>query len=183
MFLDSLCLVWLSSEASVRHLHRSEDGLGVDLVVTAATLIVEDLLRVRLSAQQLQLAQRHFRHTGEPLNHRLLLRPALWNTARHDGQRRVLEDESSETSVTSLTVTEQFDHFGHVRVVFIVPLDQDVLAGADDGRPRETLHTDGQRAEAQTDRRDVSFQRKTLELHHKIQIWSSVTHDGLKSVS
>lgn len=65
--------------------------------------------------------------------------------------------ESSRTSGAKrpsenrLTVTEQFDHFGHVRVVFIVPLDQDVLAGFDDGRPRETLHTDGQRAEAQTD--------------------------------
>lgn len=62
---------------SVVHLHRSEDGLCVDLVVTAATLVVEDLLRVRLSAQQLQFAQRHFRHTNKPLNHRLLLLPAL----------------------------------------------------------------------------------------------------------
>lgn len=64
-------------DESERHLHGSEDGRGVHLVVTAAALIVEDLLRVRLPAQQLQFAQRHFRHADEPLNRRLLLLPAL----------------------------------------------------------------------------------------------------------
>ena len=62
---------------SLLHLHGSEDGLGVDLVVTAAGLIVEDLLRMRLSAQQLQFAQRNFRNTRKPLNHRLLLLAAI----------------------------------------------------------------------------------------------------------
>lgn len=65
------------SERPVLHLHGSQDGLDVDLVLTAATLVVEDLLRVRLSAQQLQFAKRHFGHTNKPLNLRLLLLPAL----------------------------------------------------------------------------------------------------------
>lgn len=65
------------SELIECHLHGFEDGPGVDLIVTAATLVVEDLLRVRLSAQQLQFAQRHFKDTNKPLNHRLLLLPAI----------------------------------------------------------------------------------------------------------
>lgn len=65
-------------------------------------------------------------------------------------ERRVFEDESrSASGELWLTVAEQPDDFGHVRVVFIVSLDEDVLAGVDDHGPRETLHTDGQRAGAQ----------------------------------
>lgn len=75
-------IVGVIQAESERHLHGSEDGRSVHLVVTAAALIVEDLLRVRLPAQQLQFAQRHFRHADEPLNRRLLLLPALWNTTR-----------------------------------------------------------------------------------------------------
>ncbi|KAF3835800.1 hypothetical protein F7725_028358 [Dissostichus mawsoni] len=69
------------SDVTKSHLHRSEDGLGVHLIVTAAALVVEDLLRP--------------------------------------------------------------DDFGHVWVVFIVSLYEDVLASFNDSDPGETLHTNG----------------------------------------
>lgn len=61
------------------HLDGPEDGLGVDLVVAVASLVEEDLLAVGVSAQQLQLARRHFGNPDEPLHHGLLLLAALWN--------------------------------------------------------------------------------------------------------
>lgn len=59
------------------HLHRSEDGLCIHLVVAASALVIEDLLRVRLSAEQLQLVRWYFRHADKPLNRRLLLLATL----------------------------------------------------------------------------------------------------------
>lgn len=63
-----------------------------------------------------------------------------------DGEKR-LSAESLRSSPAEnrlrLTVSEQPDDSGHIWVVFIVSLDEDVLAGVDDGGPRETLHTDG----------------------------------------
>lgn len=67
---------------SVGDLNGSEDGLGVDLVLTAATFVQEDFLWMRVSAQQLQFARRHFGHPDEPLDRDLLLRAALWNGSR-----------------------------------------------------------------------------------------------------
>ena len=55
------------------YLHSVEDGLHVDLVLTGGALVVEDLLRVRLPAQQFQLVRGDFAHTGKPLNQSLLL--------------------------------------------------------------------------------------------------------------
>lgn len=63
------------------HLHGSEDGLGVHLIIAASRLIEEDLLWVWLSAQQLQLIRRDFRHADKPLNRRLLLLPRLCSAA------------------------------------------------------------------------------------------------------
>ena len=55
------------------YLHRVEDGLHVDLVVTGGALVVEDLLGVGLPAQQFHLVWGDFAHTDKPLNQSLLL--------------------------------------------------------------------------------------------------------------
>lgn len=57
-----------------------------------------------------------------------------------DAQRWVFEDSENEN--LRLTVSKQPDDFGYVGVVFITALNEDVLAGADDGGPRKTLYAD-----------------------------------------
>lgn len=74
------------------HLHGSEDGLSIHLVVAAPALVEEDLLWVGLSAQQLQLARRHFGQADKPLNLRLLLLPRLCKAAREPQSARQSED-------------------------------------------------------------------------------------------
>lgn len=49
---------------------------------------------------------------------------------------------NARRTLDKLTIAEQPHHSGHVRVVFIISFDEDVLAGVDDGGPRETLHAD-----------------------------------------
>lgn len=59
----------------------------------------------------------------------------------------------------SLTVSKQPEDFGHVRVVLIVALNEDVLARGDDRGPGETFNTDGQRPATRhpDDRTDLSI--------------------------
>lgn len=62
-----------------------------------------------------------------------------------------------------LTVAKQPQHSGHIGVVFIIALDEDVLAGVDEGGPGETLHPDGQRAGSGT---TTTTSTTTLSCHN-----------------
>lgn len=62
-------------------LHWAEDGADVHLVVTVVSLVVEDLLGVRLASQQVQPSSWDLTHPHEPLHRRLLQLPAVWRPA------------------------------------------------------------------------------------------------------
>lgn len=49
-----------------------------------------------------------------------------------------------------LTISKQSDDLGHIRVVFIVSFDEDVLTYVNDRSLRETVHVDGQRSAMDT---------------------------------
>lgn len=152
------------------YLHSSKDGLHVYVVLIVSPLVEEDLLGVGGSAQQLQLAPRNFRNPHEPLNRCLLLLPVLWNraeresmsTSRKSWSRQDVITQDQITSVgrsgshqsgafslntsVKLTAPEQPDDSGHIRVFFIVSLNEDVLSGSDDDGLRDSLHPDVQAA-------------------------------------
>ena len=70
-----------------------------------------------------------------------------------------------------LTVAKQPDNSGHVRVVLVLPLDEDVLAGVDDDGPWQTIHADVQGAETQGKRKKKTMKSRSHVRNFTIKAW------------